>query len=290
MKTVFSLISSESKHICNQNRGDRVASYIVVKDDKELEINVLKPDDWSIGDMRPCILFYFGGGFVKRNLKHFQCQAEYFRELGAVCILSDYRLASEGSGLETCLEDAEEVLNEVYARSEELGIDKHKIIVSGGSAGGALACWCSMNTNIPCAQILFNPVLYFGEKNIQIISQQDIHIQINDEVVAASKLNNYQQYWGQEYRKHPEQFSAYHMLDEQVIPPTLILQGTYDPIAYQGVILFHQKAIEKKQECYTVLYQGEPHGFFNYDKIENKFCYYDTLHQMEKFLRERKLI
>lgn len=267
-----------------------MASYTYIKEHIELEINVLKPDGWSVNDKRPCILFYFGGGFVKRNLKHFQRQAEYFRELGAVCILSDYRLASEGSGLETCLEDAEEVLNEVYARSEELGIDKHKIIVSGGSAGGALACWCSMKTNIPCAQSLFNPVLYFGEKNIQLISQQDIDIQINDEVVASSKLNSYERLWGEAYKADPEQFSAYHMLDELSIPPTLILQGTYDPIAYQGVILFHQKAIEKKQECYTVLYQGEAHGFFNYDKIEDKFCYYDTLHQMENFLRERKLI
>lgn len=96
-----------------------MTAYTYMKASINLKINVLKPDEWLAGDKRTCILFYFGGGFVKRNLKHFQRQAEYFRELGAVCILSDYRLASEGSGLETCLEDAEEVLKEVYDRFDE---------------------------------------------------------------------------------------------------------------------------------------------------------------------------
>lgn len=267
-----------------------MTAYTYMKASINLKINVLKPDEWSAGDKRTCILFYFGGGFVKRNLKHFQRQAEYFRELGAVCILSDYRLASEGSGLETCLEDAEEVLKEVYDRFDELGIDKHKIIVCGGSAGGALACWCSMNTHIPCAQVLFNPVLFMGDKNIERIAPKDVQVQVNNETTTVNKVKGYEVSWGDQYRSEPECFSAYHMLDISTIPPTLILQGTYDPIAYQGVILFHQKAIEKKQECYTILYQGETHGFFNYDKLDNKFCYYDTLHQMEKFLRERKLI
>lgn len=267
-----------------------MVSYIVVRDDKELEINTLKPDDWSVSDKRTCILFYFGGGFVKRNLKHFQRQAEYFRELGAVCILGDYRLASEGSGLETCLEDAEAVLKEVYDQSDKLGIDKHKIIVCGGSAGGALACWCSMRSAIPCAQVLFNPALFMGDKNIEIISPKDVCVQVNNEATTMNKVIGYEVLWGERYKNEPKRFSAYHMLDTCTIPSTLILQGTYDPITYQGVILFHQKAIEKKQECYTILYQGESHGFFNYDKIDNKFCYYDTLHQMEKFLKERKLI
>lgn len=265
-------------------------TYTMMRDQTKLEIHVLKPDSWAMNDQRTCILFYFGGGFVKRNLKHFQRQAEYFTALGAVCILADYRLAQEGEGLKTCREDAEMILKEVEKNADVLGIDRRKIVVSGGSAGGALACWCSMNTKIPCAQILFNPVLFFDAKKIQLITQQEISVQINDELVKSSKLDSYEQLWGEEYKAHPRHFSAYHMLDEHSIPPTLILQGTYDPIAYQGVILFHQKAVEMNQECYTILYQGEAHGFFNYDKIDNKFCYYDTLHQMEKFLKERKLI
>lgn len=51
-----------------------------------LTMEMLKPDDGSVSDLRPCIIFYFGGGFVKRNLKHFKRQAEYFRNLGVICI------------------------------------------------------------------------------------------------------------------------------------------------------------------------------------------------------------
>lgn len=261
----------------------------MTNDNKRMVMRVLKPEGWSAADQRTCILFYFGGGFLKRFIEHFQRQAEYFTKLGVVCVLADYRLASEGSGLETCWKDAEAVLKHIYEQSE-LGIDKDKIIVCGGSAGGALACWCSMSTDIPCAQVLFNPVLFMGDEKIEIITPQEVVVQVNNETTNVNKVKQYEAFWGERYKNEPKRFSAYHMLDTCTIPSTLILQGTYDPITYQGVILFHQKAIEKKQECYTILYQGESHGFFNYDKIDNKFCYYDTLHQMEKFLKERKLI
>ena len=255
-----------------------------------LTMEMLKPDDGSVSDLRPCIIFYFGGGFVKRNLKHFKRQAEYFRNLGVICILADYHLANEGDGLAVCFADAQAVLNEVAEKAEQLGIDRHKIVVCGGSAGGTLACWCSLNSSIPCAQVLFNPVLFFGEQNIKKISPKEIMVQINEEAAGLNKVETYMQAWGEEFKLYPQHFSAYHKLDNAVIPPTLILQGSNDPIAYSGVILFHQKALESGNDCQLVLYQGEEHGFFNYDKNDNKFCYEDTLKQMEAFLRERNLI
>lgn len=260
------------------------------RDDKEMSMKIIKPTDWSPQDQRTCIVFYFGGGFVKRNIKHFQMQAEYFSSLGAVCIVADYQLAQEGNGLETCHQDAMDVLQEVMNMASELGINTTKVIVCGGSAGGALACWSAMRSQIPCAQILFNPVLFFGEQNLQTISHKEIIVQINDETTNTNALTEIQELWGNAFDSSPERFSAYHMLDEYKIPPTLLLQGTYDPIAYAGVVLFHQKAQEKKYDCKTILYQGESHGFFNYDKIDNKFCYYDTLHQMEAFLKDRGLL
>ncbi len=255
-----------------------------------MTMEMLKPDDGSAGDLRTCIIFFFGGGFVKRNLKHFQRQAEYFRSLGVICILADYHLASEGDGLSACFADAQAVMNEVYEKAEQLGIDRHKIVVCGGSAGGTLACWCSLNSSIPCAQVLFNPVLFFGEKNIKKITPKKIMVQINEETAELNKIQTYNQAWGEEFKLYPQHFSAYHKLDHAAIPPTLILQGSNDPIAYFGVILFHQKALELGNDCHLVLYQGEGHGFFNYDKIDHKFCYEDTLKQMEVFLRERNLI
>ena len=255
-----------------------------------MTMEMLKPDDGSAGDLRTCIIFFFGGGFVKRNLKHFQRQAEYFRSLGVICILADYHLASEGDGLSACFADAQAVMNEVYEKAEQLGIDRHKIVVCGGSAGGTLACWCSLNSSIPCAQVLFNPVLFFGEKNIKKITPKKIMVQINEETAELNKIQTYNQAWGEEFKLYPQHFSAYHKLDHAAIPPTLILQGSNDPIAYFGVILFHQKALELGNDCHVVLYQGEGHGFLNYDRIDHKFCYEDTLKQMEVFLRERNLI
>lgn len=251
-------------------------------DNQMMEMQLFKPNNWKKEDKRICIIFYFGGGFIKRNIRHFQRQAEYFQGLGAISILCDYRLASEGSGIETCRQDAEAALKEVYDNSESLGIDQRKIVVCGGSAGGALACMCSMSTKIPCAQVLFNPVLFMCDEKVELIT--------SDEITSTKKSESFNQTLNITIQNASNEFSAYHLLDHYTIPSTLILQGTYDPITYRGVVLFHQKAIENKEDCRTIYYEGESHGFFNYEKIENKFCYYDTLNQMEKFLKYLNLI
>ena len=35
--------------------------------------------------------------------------------------------------------------------------------------------------------------------------------------------------------------------------------------------------------CDTHLYEGQPHGFFNYGRGDGR-CYLDTVHKMDKFL------
>ena len=274
----------EERLLIEENR-----SYLS-KDKVSMTLRIVKPTEWQKGDRRTCILFYFGGGFVKRNLAHFKRQGEYFAKLGCVCVHADYRLASETMDLRVCHDDALSALEAVVEQADELGIDPARIIVCGGSAGGELACAVNFASNLPCAQVLFNPLLFHGEQGVFLINRKATVVQINEEKTTIDVAARYAQCWGEEYARYPQHFSAYHLLDGKQLPPTLILQGTADPITYRGVILFHQKAIELGWDCTCVLYEGETHGFFNYERSEDKFCYTDTLKQMEIFIKERKLI
>lgn len=135
-------------------------------DKEKLYYRVFKPKDWKEEDKRSCIVFYFGGGFIASNIEHFRMQSEYLAHRGMVCITPLYRTANKSElGIEVCYKDALSGFNDIIKRADILGIDINKIVLSGGSAGGALANYIAlkyieMNNNIPCSQILFNPKLY----------------------------------------------------------------------------------------------------------------------------------
>ncbi len=96
---------------------------------------------------RPVILWIHGGGFRIGNDKsqgYIVKMATEFAKRGYVCISIDYRVRAnprddKPGTLTQALEDAMSGLNWIRENSDDLKIDKSKIIVGGGSAGGMLA-------------------------------------------------------------------------------------------------------------------------------------------------------
>ena len=85
------------------------------------------------------LLWIHGGGYVMGDPRsdHDVC-SQYARDLGIVVVSAEYRLAPEHpfpAGLEDCYA----ALRWVHENAEELGIDRNRIAVGGGSAGGGLA-------------------------------------------------------------------------------------------------------------------------------------------------------
>jgi acetyl esterase/lipase len=112
----------------------------------KLRLDVYSPDGDSLTD-RPVILWMHGGGFRPGNDKsqsYIVRMANEFARRGYVCISLDYRVrANPGEDkkgtLSDALEDAMKGLEWIRENSESLKIDKNKIFVGGGSAGGRLA-------------------------------------------------------------------------------------------------------------------------------------------------------
>jgi acetyl esterase/lipase len=93
----------------------------------------------AAGENRPGILHIHGGGYVLGQAEMTQLTDEiYARDLGAVAVSVDYRLAPE-----TChpgpVEDCYAGLLWLAANAASLGVDPGRIAVTGESAGGGLA-------------------------------------------------------------------------------------------------------------------------------------------------------
>ena len=87
----------------------------------------------------PGILYLHGGGFTVGSLdSEHAIAARMARALGVVLVSVDYRLAPEHpfpAGLEDCYT----ALAWLHAEADALGVDRSRIAVHGGSAGGGLA-------------------------------------------------------------------------------------------------------------------------------------------------------
>jgi acetyl esterase/lipase len=221
----------------------------------------------------PSIVFFFGGGWVSGDPAQFQLQAEYLASRGIVAFCPDYRTKSRHSTTPfECVKDAKSAIRYLKIHNEELGIDKNKIVASGGSAGGHLAACTAVIENVneetddlsvsskPMALVLFNPVIDTGKKGY-----------------GQEKLA------GREF-----ELSPVHHINSKV-PVTLIMHGKADTtVPYENVHRFNYLMKQQGNECTLIGYKKQDHGFFNYNKSPKYFK--KTLAQTETFLEQNNLL
>ena len=119
-----------------------------------------KPD----GKARPAVLYIHGGGYILGSAWAEITGAQNLSlDLDCVVIMPDYRLAPE-TRFPGSLEDNYAALQWIYANADSIGVDRSRIALVGGSAGGghaaALAIVARDRGEIPiCCQILIYPML-----------------------------------------------------------------------------------------------------------------------------------
>ena len=238
----------------------------------ELKLEIFRPRDWKQGDRRPAILFFFGGGWTGGTTRQFHPQATRLAGLGMVACCADYRVSSrhKTSPFEA-VKDSKAAMRWLWRNAREQGVDRERIVASGGSAGGHLAACTGLVRGhdevkegepffIPAAMVLFNPVIDTSKKGY-----------------GYNKLK-------ERYRE----LSPVEHVHEQAVP-TLVLVGSADTTTpVTGHKLFAERMQEKKRSCELVIYEAQKHGFFN-ARGDNE-NYWDTLGRMENFLRGLDLL
>ncbi len=232
----------------------------------KLHLHVFKPEGWSEKDSRGAIVFFFGGGWNGGTPAQFEPQCKHLAKHGMVAITAEYRVKSRhGVHPAECVADAKDAVRWIRQNARELGVDRSRIAVSGGSAGGHVAASTATLGKLPeedeseidctpSALILYNPVCDttlrgFGGKRLA------------ERAYELSPVHH--------IRKH--------------MAPTLIFHGEADnTVPFENAQRFKQLMDEVGNACELVGYPGAGHGFFNKGRPKNK--YEDTTKRLVEFL------
>jgi len=237
--------------------------------DRQLKLYVTKPADWKASNQRPAIVFYHGGGWVGGVPGQFTEHSKYLASRGMVAVQVEYRLLDRKTKEPPidCVHDAKSAMRWVRGHASELGIDPERIASAGGSAGGHLAAFVGMvdglddpqdDTSISAksnAMVLFNPV-----------------------------YDNGPDAWGhQRVGDRYKEFSPAHNISPDD-PPAIVFLGSNDKLVPVSTAeKFQQEMRDAGIRSELMIFEGQPHGFFNYGKQNNE-PYYATVIAMDKFL------
>ena len=231
-----------------------------------LFLYVFNPKDHQQSDERPAVVFFFGGGWNGGTPTQFEHHCRHLASRGMVAIVADYRVKSRhGTTPKECVMDGKSAIRWVRSNATKLGIDPNRIAAGGGSAGGHVAAATGTVVGLeqrgedirissqPNALLLFNPVYDNSPSGYGYSRVKDVYPQI-------SPMHNI----------------------KKGTPPTIVFLGTKDSLIPVATAKEYKQRMETVgRRCDLHLYDGQPHGFFNYG---NQKYYLDTVEKMDMFL------
>lgn len=219
--------------------------------DVELRLHVAKPAHWTADDRRPCLIAFFGGGWNNGSPRAMLGWIKWAAEQGIVGIAPDYRVRDrQGVKPEDCVADGRSAVAWVERHAAALGIDAHKIVVAGSSAGGHVAAWTAIARPgpglgeppppvAPAALVLWNPVTrttdggYGGTRRFDGNAARALACSVPDQLTA-------------------------HM------PPTLIFHGTADKtVPFGNAEEFRDRMEAKGNACELISFAGLGHTYMS---------------------------
>lgn len=209
----------------------------------------------------PGLLFIHGGGMILGDLDHDDAVARKLSlALGAVTVSVDYRLAPEfpfPAGLEDCYA----TLRWMADNATELGFDPQRLVIYGGSAGGALALATAMlarDRGFTGVKFVMAPYPMLDYRNETPSSFEVIDVGIWD---RALNIEAWQHYLGLGIQA--DQISPYASLalarDLANLPPLFIDTGDID-VFRDEILTFVQRLMQAGVVVEFHVYPGSFHA------------------------------
>jgi acetyl esterase len=226
----------------------------------DIGIRVYRPD--ADGPV-PTIVFFHGGGFVIGDIETHEDQARLLcRDVGAVVVSVDYRLAPEAkfpAGFDDCLAATRYVAEHIA----DFGDDAGRIVVAGDSAGANLSAAVSIACRdaggpVLAAQFLLYPVVDFAA-----------------DAAYPSRVENGEGYFltaedGVWFNGHylPEDFDATDVRASVIkapdlagLPPAVVATAEFDPLRDEGEA-YAVRLAAAGVEVRLHRFDGMIHGFY----------------------------
>jgi acetyl esterase/lipase len=213
-------------------------------------------------DTLPAILWMHGGGYVLGSVEKDDLLAKNLaKAVQCVVVSVEYGLAPENS-FPAPLEDCYAALKWLSTHSDELGVEKSRIAIGGGSAGGGLAAGLALlardRTEVDVVfQLLISPMI--DDRNILPASEA------NPDTLVWSRENNligWRSYLGHEPggKNLSPYAAASRATDLTGLPPAYISVGELDLFLNEN-IAYAQRLLEAGVPTELHVYPGAFHGF-----------------------------
>lgn len=239
-------------------------------DDRKLELHLFHPQGFqATTDRRPVFLIIHGGGWTGGEPRKFYPVAQHFANMGMLGISLQYRLRNpdKGTTVFDCVKDGRSAVRYLRAKAETLGVDAHKIVVCGGSAGGHVAV----------ATALFDQVNESSD-DTSVSCRPDALVLLNP-VIDTSETGYGQAKIGPRWK---ELSPVDHVRTK--LPPTIIFHSTEDQVVpYDGAKKFNERSQKLGNDCLLISHKGGRHGYFIFDEK----LYDSVISRTEQFLENK---
>lgn len=214
---------------------------------------------------RGLILFFHGGGFVIGSRASYAAPVRMLAHgTGADVVSVEYRLAPEHP-FPAAQDDALTAWRHVVAHAASWGVDSHRIVVAGESAGGNLAA-------VLCQQVREEKVRPMLQVLVQPVTDLVGHRPSQDEFADSPALSTKQIAWFVEnYLPSGTDaadplVSPYRAFSLSGLPPALVNVAGFDPLRDDG-LAYATALLEAGVPARVDLEPGMVHGYLSYTGV-----------------------
>ena len=225
---------------------------------KKIKLRIYK--DVVETEISPLIIFFHGGGFVMGDLESHDLLCRHLcKKTKATLIAVDYRLAPEHK-FPCAIEDAVDSINYIFNNSENLKINKKKVVLCGDSAGGNLAFLMSIYAKKKIVPSFSGQILIYPWIDLTM-SRPSMDIKLEGILVEKETLLYFSEHYLNEKEEQVDwRVSPILYPDLSNMITTFIYSAGIDPLVDEGDAL-RRRLSSFGNEVYYKLYPGQMHAF-----------------------------
>ncbi len=226
-------------------------------DGGEIDVRVYRPA--TEGEL-PVLVYFHGGGWVIGCIRTHDALCRALANASGFAVVAvDYRLAPEHR-YPTAVEDCWAATRWVADNAEELGVDPHRLVVGGDSAGGNLAAVVALLARDRGGLELAGQILVYPITDCDLDTPSSLTNAEGYNLTRAAMRWFWDHYLPEEKRRKEPLASPLQADSLAGLAPALVQTAEFDPLRDEGEAYAH-RLIEAGVDATLTRYDGLIHGY-----------------------------